>query len=253
MRFHDKIVLLTGAATGLGRAASELLASEGARLFLVDRAAEALHSLVASLSANGCQAQGIVGDASHQDTVDAALTAAMRPTGRIDILINNAGINPTGTIVDTDAAQWASTIDVNLKSAYLFSHSVIPLMVKQGGGVIVNTASIAGQRASTAEAAYAVSKAAMIMLSRTTARDFAGHGIRCNALCPGVLETVMADRRTRMSAEDVAKRSAKAAALVPMGRLGRYDEVAKCLAFLASDDASYVNGAQLTVDGALTA
>lgn len=253
MRFHDKIVLLTGAATGLGRATSELLASEGARLFLVDRAAEALQSLVASLSASGCHAQGIVGDASHQDTVDAAVAAAMRPTGRIDILINNAGINPTGTVVDTDAAQWASTIDVNLKSAYLFSHSVIPLMVKQGGGVIVNTASIAGQRASTAEAAYAVSKAAIIMLSRTTARDFAGQGIRCNALCPGVLETVMADRRTRMSADDVAKRSAKAAALVPMGRLGRYDEVAKCLAFLASDDASYVNGAQLTVDGALTA
>ena len=185
--------------------------------------------------------------------MDAAVAAAMRPTGRIDILINNAGINPTGTVVDTDAAQWASTIDVNLKSAYLFSHSVIPLMVKQGGGVIVNTASIAGQRASTAEAAYAVSKAAIIMLSRTTARDFAGQGIRCNALCPGVLETVMADRRTRMSADDVAKRSAKAAALVPMGRLGRYDEVAKCLAFLASDDASYVNGAQLTADGALTA
>jgi NAD(P)-dependent dehydrogenase (short-subunit alcohol dehydrogenase family) len=253
MRFNNKTVVVTGAASGLGREACRIFAAEGARLVVVDLAEDLLLEMCHELGSRGAHATPVIGDASLKEVADRALRNALDLGDRIDVLVNNAGINPTGTIADTDEALWDRTLDVNLRSAYLFCHAAIPLMVERGGGVIVNTASIAGQRASVAEAAYGISKAGMIMLSRTIARDFASKGIRCNALCPGVLETVMADRRTRMTDGEVAIRSQKAAANVPMGRLGRYEEVARSLVFLASEDASYVNGAQLTVDGALTA
>jgi len=253
MRFDGKTVVVTGAATGLGRATAQLLAAEGARLVLVDLAEEELTSLAKLLRSQSASVEEIVGDASHSDTARRTLDVATSRYGQLDILINNAGINPVGMLADTSEETWSQTIDVNLKSAYLFCRTIIPDMVDRGGGIIVNTASIAGQRASTAEAAYAISKAGMIMLTRTIARDYAVKGIRANAICPGVLETVMADRRKRMAPDQVKQRSSRAAANVPMGRLGTYAEVARCIAFLASEDASYVNGAQLTVDGALTA
>lgn len=253
MRFSGKTVLITGVASGLGRAVAQALANEGARLVLVDRAKDQLENLALLLRADGTDVAELVGDVSQEETSKQAVALARSRFSSLDILINNAGINPTGTISQTDPAMWQQTLDVNLKSAYLFCREAIPHMVEAGKGVIVNTASIAGQRASTAEAVYGVSKAGLIMLTRTIARDYGAKGIRANSICPGVLESVMADRLTRMTAEQVAARDKRFAPTVPLGRLGTYEEIAKATLFLASEDASYVNGAQLTVDGGLTA
>ncbi|MBO9126206.1 MULTISPECIES: SDR family NAD(P)-dependent oxidoreductase [Rhizobium/Agrobacterium group] len=253
MRFSGKAVLVTGVASGLGRAVAQALAVEGAQLALVDRAREPLDQLVSELQKNGCEVIHFVGDVAQEQTSKEAIGLALRQFGKLDILINNAGINPTGTISQTDPATWQHALDVNLKSAYLFCREAIPHMIEAGKGVIVNTASIAGQRASTGESVYGVSKAGLIMLTRTIARDYGARGIRANAICPGVLESVMADRLTRMSSDQVLARDQRFAPTVPLGRLGTYEEIAKSILFLASEDASYVNGAQLTVDGGLTA
>lgn len=253
MRFSGKVVLVTGVASGLGRAVAQALAAEGAQLALVDRAREPLDQLVSELHKNGCEVIHFVGDVAQEQTSKEAIGLALRQFGKLDILINNAGINPTGTISQTDPATWQHALDVNLKSAYLFCREAIPHMIEAGKGVIVNTASIAGQRASTGESVYGVSKAGLIMLTRTIARDYGARGIRANAICPGVLESVMADRLTRMSSDQVLARDQRFAPTVPLGRLGTYEEIAKSILFLASEDASYVNGAQLTVDGGLTA
>lgn len=253
MRFKDKAVIITGTSTGLGRAAARAFASEGAKIVMVDRAEDSLLALAKELDSSGERVLPLVGDVSVADTAKRAVELCLKAHQRIDILVNNAGINPTGTLVDTDEDTWNNTINVNLKSAYSFCHETIPHMVEQSGGVIVNLASIAGLRASTAEAAYGISKAGMIMLTRTIARDFGKLGIRANALCPGVLETVMADRKSGMTEEQIKLRNERFAPTIPMQRLGQYEEIAKCILFLASDDASYVNGAQLVADGGLTA
>lgn len=253
MRFSGKAVIVTGAANGLGRAIAKSLAQEGAKLVLVDRAKDQLENLAVALRNEGGEVVEVVGDVSHEQTSKQAIALALSRFRALDILINNAGINPTGTISQTDPATWRHALDVNLNSAFLFCREAIPHMVEVGKGVIVNTASIAGQRASTAEAVYGVSKAGLIMLTRTIARDYGAKGIRANAICPGVLESVMADRLTRMSVDQVAARDERFAPTVPLGRLGTYEEIAKATLFLASEDASYVNGAQLTVDGGLTA
>jgi len=253
MRFINRVVLATGVATGLGRATARLFASEGAKLVLVDIAGEPLERLAETLRTAGNGVATLVGDVSRAVVAERAVRLAVEQFGRIDVLFNNAGVNPVGTVAETNEALWDECLRVNLKSVFLFCHAAIPTMIANGGGAIVNTASIAGQRASHDEAAYSVSKAGLIMLTRTIARDFAKAGIRANVLCPGFLESVMADRRARMSDADVAASAARAALLTPMGRVGRYDEVARCAAFLASDDASYVNGGQLTVDGGMTA
>ena len=252
MRFKDKIIMATGVATGLGRVAAGLFAREGAKLLLVDYNEAELQQLVAQLHGQGVVAAAVVGDVSKSEVADAAIARVEAVYGRLDILLNNAGINPVGNIVDTPEDVWDRTIAVNLRSAYLFSARAIPLMEKNGGGTIVNTASIASFKASTAEAAYSVSKAGLLQLTRVIAKDFAARGIRANAVCPGFLPTYMADRLQGASDEQQAARSRKAAELVPMGREGSYEEIADIIAFLASDQSSYMNGAGITADGGQT-
>jgi NAD(P)-dependent dehydrogenase (short-subunit alcohol dehydrogenase family) len=253
MLFGNKVVMVTGAATGLGRAISTILAKEGAKLFLVDIAGSVLARTMRALSADGANVQTLVGDVCTAETAEQAVRLVVEKFGRLDVLFNNAGINPVGNIVDTSEATWDRTMDVNLKSAYLFCNIAIPAMISNGGGIIVNTASIAGQRASNSEAVYSISKAGMIMLTRAIARDFAKDGIRANVLCPGFLETVMTDRRAQLTDDEVTAICDRVSSTIPIGRVGRYDEVAKCAIFLASDYAAYVNGVQLTADGGLTA
>lgn len=252
MRFVDKVVLATGVATGLGRITAELFAREGARLVLVDYNEAELDALTRQLQESGAQVSSVVGDVSRAEVADAAIARVEAEHGRLDILLNNAGINPVGNIVDTPEDVWDRTIAVNLRSAYLFSARAIPLMERHGGGTIVNTASIASFKASTAEAAYSVSKAGLLQLTKVIAKDFAARGIRANAVCPGFLPTYMADRLQGASAEQQATRSRRAAELVPMGREGSYEEIADIIAFLASDQSSYMNGAAITADGGQT-
>jgi NAD(P)-dependent dehydrogenase (short-subunit alcohol dehydrogenase family) len=252
MRFADKVILATGVATGLGRVAAELFAREGAKLLLVDYNEAPLRSLVEDLQATGARVAWHVGDVSLPETADAAIATVEAEYGRLDILVNNAGINPVGNIVDTPVDVWDRTIAVNLRSAYLFAARAIPLMERGGGGTIVNTASIASFKASTAEAAYSVSKAGLMQLTRVIAKDFGTRGIRANAVCPGFLPTYMADRLQGATPEQQAARSRRAAELVPMGREGTYEEIANIIAFLASEDSSYMNGAGIIADGGQT-
>jgi NAD(P)-dependent dehydrogenase (short-subunit alcohol dehydrogenase family) len=253
MRFQSKVVLITGAAGGLGEASTRRFASEGANLILTDLDREKVETLAAKCRAEyGSSVITSAGDVSEEAVVNDVVQAGLNAFGRIDILFNNAGINPTGNVVDTPLAVWDLTMKVNLRSAFLMTSRVIPSMIEAGGGVIVNTASIASFKASTNEAAYSVSKAALLQLTKVTARDFADSNIRVNAVCPGILENFMADRKVISSEEMMAKRRARVREIVPFKREGRYEEIANLVAFLACDESSYVTGAAFTADGGLT-
>ncbi len=253
MSFHGKAALITGAASGLGLEVARQLAAGGARLILVDWDGPTLEEAASALAEAGAEAQSLQGDVSHPDVAEAAVDVAGSAFGRLDILFNNAGIDPlrARSVLETGIDDWARVIDVNVKSAFLMSRAAIPLMREGGGGAIVNTASVAGIRPGADEAAYSVSKAAMISLTATLALDFAADGIRANCVCPGFMERVMTDRRRELTDEQQAARAAGAAARVPLGRQGTYEEVAKAVLFLAGPDASYITGAALVVDGGM--
>jgi NAD(P)-dependent dehydrogenase (short-subunit alcohol dehydrogenase family) len=250
-RFEDRVVVATGAASGLGLATVRQFAAEGAHLVLVDRAEQALMEVVAELVGNGTKAVAVVGDVSRAATATHAVQTALTEFGRVDVLFNNAGIDPleATTLVETSEELWDAVIDVNVKSAYLFAKQAIPAMIAGGGGAIVNTASSAGLKASPREAVYGISKAAVIALTRALARDFTSQGIRTNAICPGFLECITTDRRATMTEEQKSARRALAGTLVPLGREGSYDEVARSILFLASPESSYTSGAALLIDG----
>jgi NAD(P)-dependent dehydrogenase (short-subunit alcohol dehydrogenase family) len=253
MSFQGKAALITGGASGLGLEVARQLAAGGARLILVDWDAETLEVAAAALAASGAAVQSLQGDVSDPDTAEAAVDVAGSAYGRLDILFNNAGVDPlrARSVLETGVEDWDRVIDVNVKSAFLMSRAAIPLMREGGGGAIVNTASVAGIRPGADEAAYSVSKAAMISLTATLALDFAADGIRANCVCPGFMERVMTDRRRELTEEQQAARAAGAAARVPLGRQGTYEEVAKAVLFLAGPDASYITGAALVVDGGM--
>ena len=246
MRFANKTVLIVGAATGLGAQAARDFAEQGARLVLVDRNAGAMTGLAAELGA-----KLVIGDASVSTTADAAVAAA----GTVDVLFGNAGIDPLGAtdVPGTSEADWDRVMAVNVKSAFLFARAVLPGMIAAGAGSMVFTSSIAGVRPVAGEVAYAVSKAALVQLARCIALDHAKAGIRANALCPGYLEAVMADRRAEMTPADLALRSASAAAAVPMGREGSYAEMARLVLFLSDPlQSGYMTGQALVADGGVT-
>jgi NAD(P)-dependent dehydrogenase (short-subunit alcohol dehydrogenase family) len=252
-RFGGKVVLITGGASGLGLAVARQMAAEGARLVLVDWDGDALDAARADLTAAGADLRSLAGDASEESTATAAVGQARSEFGRLDVLFNNAGIDPlrARSATETEVADWDRILDVNVRSAFLMSRAAIPLMREGGGGAIVNTASVAGLKPAGDEAAYTVSKAAMVSLTGTLALDYAADGIRANCVCPGFMEMVMSDRRRDLTEEQQKSRAAGASARVPLGRQGTYDEVARAVLFLASSDASYVTGAALVVDGGL--
>ncbi|MCA3486353.1 MAG: SDR family oxidoreductase [Rhodobacter sp.] len=243
MRFTGQSVLIVGGASGLGAAAARAFAGEGADLVLVDRDGAAAERVAAGLS----RARAVQGDAADPATAAAALALAAP-----DILFHAAGIDPAsaGDVPGTSLADWQAILSVNLTSAFLFARAVLPGMIAQRRGCLLFTGSIAGIRPTPQEAAYAVSKAGVIQLARAIALDHARDGIRANALCPGFLEAVMADRRATMSAADLAERSRLASARVPMGREGGYAETAQLVLALCDDAVSgYVTGQAVVADG----
>ncbi len=249
MRFTDKVALITGGASGLGLEVARQMTGEGAKVVLVDWDERSLELAAAEIGARHLR-----GDVSLAPTATSAVQLARESFGRLDVLFNNAGIDPlrARSLVETEETDWDQVMDVNVKSAYLFSRAAVPLMREGGrGGTIVNTASIAGLKAAGDEAAYSVSKAAIVSLTQSLALDFAADNIRANCVCPGFMEKVMTDRRRELTSQQEAARYAYADAHVPLGRQGTYAEVARCVLFLASDDASYVTGAALVVDGGI--
>lgn len=244
MRFSGKRVLIVGASSGLGAAAARAFAGQGAALVLVDRDAAGVPHLAATLP----DATAIAGDATDAATV-AAATA-----GAVDILIHTAGIDPLSAtdVPGTSLDDWQAILSVNLTSAFLFARAVLPGMIDRRSGTMLFTGSIAGLKPTPNEVAYSVSKAGVIQLMRAIALDHARQGIRANALCPGFLESVMADRKGAMTADALAARSEAAAALVPLGREGRYAEMA-ALAMTLCDDAvsGYITGQSIVADGGM--
>lgn len=250
---EGKVALITGGASGLGRAVARQMAGEGAKVVLVDWDGPSLESVASEIAHRGGVVRSMRGDVSQASTAAAAVDLANTAFGRLDILFNNAGIDPlrARSVIETEVGDWERVMDVNVKSAFLMSRAAIPLMREGGGGAIVNTASIAGLKPAGDETAYCVSKAAMVSLTGAIALDFAADGIRANCVCPGFMEMVMTDRRRDLTEEQQAARAAAAAARVPLGRQGSYDEVARAVLFLAGQNASYITGAALVVDGGL--
>jgi NAD(P)-dependent dehydrogenase (short-subunit alcohol dehydrogenase family) len=248
MRFAGTSVLIVGCASGLGAEAARQFAAEGARLTLVDRNGDGLAATAAAIGG----AVTVVGDASLAATAEAAIAAAREAYGGIGVLFVNVGIDPFGatTVVHTTEAQWDAVMAVNVKSAFLFARAALPHMGR--GGSMVFTASVSALKAGRNEAAYNVSKAAVLMLAQSIALDHAGQGIRANCICPGYLESVMSDRAAEMSDDMKAARARRAVETVPLGRQGTYAEAARLVLLLSDPEvAGYITGTALTMDGGI--
>ncbi len=250
-RLEGKIALITGAGSGMGRAAAELFAAEGAKVVVSDVADDAGNETVAAVRAAGGDATYVRADVSKAADCDAMVACATQTYGGLHVLYNNAGIFPAddGGVLDTPESTWETVMEINLKGVWLGCRAGIPAMIASGGGSIVNVASfVALMGAATAQIAYTASKGGVLSMTREIAVEYARQGIRANALCPGPIQTPLLEELL----SDPARR-ARRLVHIPMGRLGHADELAKAALFLASDDASFMTGASLVVDGGITA
>ncbi len=250
-RLEGKSVVITGAGSGIGRAASLLFTREGARLIAVDRA-ESVRDTVEQVRKAGGTAEAVVADAGSEKDVVAFIDKAISTYGRLDAIWANAGVS--GGLVplaEQTVEHWQEILRINLIGPFLAVKYSIPQMIKQHGGSIVCTASVAGLKSGASGHPYAASKAGVISLVQTTAYSLSGTGVRINAICPGLIETGM----TRPIFENARERGTdgKIGQLNPLKRAGQPHELAAMGLFLASDDASYVNGQAIPVDGGLTA
>jgi meso-butanediol dehydrogenase / (S,S)-butanediol dehydrogenase / diacetyl reductase len=247
-RFAGKVALVTGGASGIGAATARRLAAEGARVAIGDLDEPAGGALAKELGAEAGAASFHAVDVAELASVERLVEDVAARFGRLDVLVNNAGIGGFGETPDLDPDQWHRVIAVDLHSVFYGCRAAIPHLRRAGGGAIVNTASISGLGGDYGFAAYNAAKGAVANYTRTLALDHGKDGIRTNAVCPGPIDTPLAAALTSNAVV-----VAEYARVVPLGRIGRAEEVAAAIAFLASDDASYVNGACLEVDGGLTA
>jgi 3-oxoacyl-[acyl-carrier protein] reductase len=244
-RLAGKVSIITGAAQGIGLATALKFAQEGAIVVLCDVKQSAVDAAVAQCQATGAQAVGFVVDVTQRDMVDGAVKAVLEKFGRIDVLVNNAGITQDARLQKMTLEQFDRVIDVNLRGVFHCAQAVTDTMVAQGSGVILNASSVVGIYGNFGQTNYAATKFGVIGFTKTWSRELGPKGIRVNAVAPGFIATPILDSMPDKVIEDMVSR-------VPLKRLGRAEDIANVYAFLASDEAAYVNGAVLEVSGGMT-
>ncbi|MCB0061212.1 MAG: SDR family oxidoreductase [Caldilineaceae bacterium] len=248
MDFSNKCVVITGGASGMGAAAARLFAAAGANVVIVDRNQELAHQTATEIGIG----EPVIGDVADSRFCEQAVQTAVERHGRLDVLVNAAGTIVRADALHTSDDEWLRVMHVNTNGVFFMSRAAVRVMKEQGSGVIVNFGSIWGGVGGKGHVAYCASKGAVHQITRAMALDHARDGIRINGVCPGEIDTPMlrlAGRADRLSDEAATK---MADAVIPMGRLGQPEEVARVVLFLASDDASYITGALVPVDAGYT-
>jgi 3-oxoacyl-[acyl-carrier protein] reductase len=245
MRLQGKVAAITGGARGIGHSTALKFASEGARVAVCDINPDLMQQTLAAIRAQRGEAEGYHVDVTNKSEIAAMVAAVVKRWGRIDCVVNNAGIVMDAQLKNMTDEQFDKVIDINLKGVYNCTRAVVDVMLAQQSGVILTTSSIVGLYGNFGQTNYAASKFAVIGMTKTWARELGRKGVRANAVCPGFIGTPILKQMPDKVLEDMAKK-------VPSGRLGTPEEVANVFAFLASDEASYINGAVISVDGGMT-
>jgi meso-butanediol dehydrogenase/(S,S)-butanediol dehydrogenase/diacetyl reductase len=250
MKLQGRVAIVTGGNSGIGRATSLLFAREGAKVVVAARNSSKGEEVVREIKRANGEAVFVKTDVSKSEDVKRLVETTVSLFGRVDILFNNAALSPVGNVLTTSEQEWRDVIDTNINGTFLCTRYVLPHMLKQGGGAIVNTGSINSLMAMKDEAAYDASKGGVLMLTRATAMDFAKDKVRVNCICPGAIETPML-RDMLEKAPNPKEAEADLIRKHALGRAGTPDEVARVALFLASDDSSFITGAAIAVDGGM--
>jgi len=245
MRLLDKVAIITGSARGIGEATALKFATEGAKVVVCDLDLKAVDDVVARIIAAGGKATGFRVNVTDKASIAAMVQGVMDKYGRIDVLVNNAGIVDDALFRKMSDEQFERVIDINLKGTYNCARAVVDIMLSQNSGVILNASSVVGIYGNFGQSNYAASKFGVIGLAKTWARELGRKGIRANAVCPGFVETTILKSIPEKVMQSMVDR-------VPLGRLAKPEEIANTYAFLASDEASYINGAVIEVSGGMT-
>jgi len=244
MKLEGRVALVTGASQGIGQACALALARQGARVALAARHQQKLEEVAGQIATAGGKAAVFTMDVAEEEQIKSGIKAALAHFGKIDILVNNAGITRDQLVMRMKRADWDAVLNTNLTSAYLSTQQVIGSMLKQRWGRIINITSVFGQMGQAGQANYASSKAGLIGLTMALAREVASRNITCNAVAPGFIETSMTAGLTEEFKQNAVK-------MIPLGRVGTADDVANAVCFLASEEASYITGHVLDVNGGM--
>lgn len=244
MRLDNKVAIITGAARGIGFSIAKTISSHGATSVIVDLDQEAVNTAVQQIDDAGYKAIGFKADVTNSEEITSIFKELNKQFGQIDILVNNAGITKDGLIMKMKEADWDAVINVNLKGTFICTQKICRFMLKKRSGVIINIASVIGLMGNAGQANYAASKGGIIALTKSSAKEFASRNIRVNAIAPGFIQTEMTKKLPQEIIDNYS-------AAIPLSRMGKADDVANLCVFLASDEASYITGQTIQVDGGL--
>jgi NAD(P)-dependent dehydrogenase (short-subunit alcohol dehydrogenase family) len=251
MKLEGKVALITGGGTGIGAAIARRFVDEGAKICITGRRQEMLDKVAQSMPSDSVTI--CPGDVTNFTDIKKMVSTATEFGGKLDVLVNNAGIDPGGTVVDLDLELWKKVIDINVTGSFLAMKASLPYIIKNGGGSVINIASLGGVRCLPGMAAYCTSKAALIMLTKQAALDYGPYKVRCNAVCPGATRTTMLEEAltplTESLTTDIDGVFARISSNVPLRRVASPEEVTGLCSFLASDDSLFMTGSVLLLDG----